>query len=288
MRFGFVAKGQGRYPVGVLCSMLEVSRSGFYAWKQHKPSQREQDNQVLLEHIRRIHRQSRKTYGSPRVHAALWREGWRCNLKRVARLMRQEGLVGLRKYHKVNTTNSQHAFPVAPNLLSQQFEAERPNEKWVADITYIPTTEGWLYLASVMDLFSRKIVGWEMSGEISADLVESALRMALYQRQPGLGLLHHSDRGSQYASYQIRTILDANRIQVSMSRTGNVYDNAVMESFFSTLKCEWVHFQRYENRDQARTDIFAYIEGFYNTVRLHSTLGYLSPNEFEAKFHQSP
>jgi putative transposase len=188
----------------------------------------------------------------------------------------------------VITTDSQHDFPIAPNVLDRDFQASKPNQKWVADITYIPTQEGWLYLAGVLDLFSRKIVGWQMSNQINADLVENALRMALYQRQPGAGLLHHSDRGSQYASSSIRNILAANHIQVSMSKRGDCYDNAVMESFFGTLKNEWVHHQKYQTRLQAKTDIFAYIEGFYNTVRLHSTLGYLSPTEFEARFIQSP
>jgi putative transposase len=267
MKYRFAAKVQSAYPVKILCRMLEISRSGYYAWMGRKPSQREEANQRLIEHIRLIHRLSRKTYGSPRVHAELRKQGLRCNHKRVARLMRQENLVGQRKYRKVITTNSKHSYPVAPNLLNREFEAQKPNQKWVADITYIPTAEGWLYLAGVMDLYSRKIVGWEMSGEIKTDLVENALRMALYQRQP---------------------ILRANRIQVSMSRKGDCYDNSVMESFFSTLKCEWVHFQKYESRAQARTDIFSYIEAFYNTVRIHSTLGYLSPNEFEAKSFLSP
>ena len=243
MKYRFVAKVQSAYPVKILCRMLEISRSGYYAWKGRKPSQREEANQRLIEHIRRIHQLSRKTYGSPRVHAELRKQGWRCNANRVARLMRQENLVGRRKYRKVITTNSKHSYPVAPNLLNREFEAQKPNQKWVADITYIPTAEGWLYLAGVMDLYSRKIVGWEMSGEMKTDLVENALRMALYQRQPKSNLLHHSDRGSQYASNQLQTILRANGIQVSMSRKGNCYDNSVMESFFSTLKCEWVHFQ---------------------------------------------
>jgi putative transposase len=288
MKYRFVAKVQRIYPVEVVCAILGISRSGYYAWKKRKRSQRELDNQALIEHIRRIHRMSRKTYGSPRVHAELWREGRCVNHKRVARLMRQEGLVGRRKHRRMVTTHSKHPFPIAPNLLNQEFNAEKPNQKWVADITYIPTAEGWLYLAVVLDLFSRKIIGWEMSSELTADLVEQALRMALYQRQPGSELMHHSDRGSQYASHQIQAILKANRIQVSMSRKGNCYDNAVMESFFSTLKGEWVHYQKYETRAQARRDLFTYIEGFYNTVRLHSTLGYLSPNDFEARSIPSP
>jgi transposase InsO family protein len=243
--------------------------------------------QILLGRIREIHKLSRKTYGSPRVHAELKRQGIACNQKTVARLMRLDGIQGQRKRRRVTTTDSNHCFPIAANLLNRDFHADQPNQKWVADITFIPTAEGWLYLAGVLDLFSRKVVGWEMSNRIDADLVERALRMALYQRQPGRGLIHHSDRGSQYASHQIRNLLAANQIQVSMSGKGNCYDNAVMESFFGTLKNEWVHHQRYQSRYQARLDIFKYIEGFYNTVRLHSTLGYMSPNEFEAMYHDN-
>ena len=288
MTYRFIQRHGQAYSVGRMCMLLNICRSSYYAWKKRKPSRRTQENQALIEHIRRIHKLSRKTYGSPRVHAQLRKQGWTCSRKRIARLMRQDGLQGRRKYRKVTTTDSKHNFPIAPNVLNREFRAAKPNEKWVADITYIPTEEGWLYLAGVLDLFSRKIVGWEMSAQINADLVENALRMALYQRQPGANLLHHSDRGSQYASYSIRNILAANHIQVSMSNKADCYDNAVMESFFGTLKNEWVHHQKYQTRYQARTDIFGYIEGFYNTVRLHSTLGYLSPVEFEAKFIQSP
>ena len=288
MKHRFIEKHQDRYSVGRVCTLLGVSRSGYYAWKKRKPSQREQINQALIDHIRRIHKMSRKAYGSPRVHAQLKKQGYTCNHKTVARLMHQDGLKAQRKYRKVITTNSKHSFPVASNVLNREFQAERPNQKWVADITYIPTEEGWLYVAGVLDLFSRKIVGWEMSSQIDATLVERALRMALYQRQPDKGLLHHSDRGVQYASHQIRNILASNQVQVSMSGRGNCYDNAVIESFWGTLKNEWIHHQKYKTRSQARTDIFSYIEGFYNTVRLHSTLGYLSPVEFEAKFQNSP
>jgi transposase InsO family protein len=287
VKYQFVARHQGKYPVRRICGLLGISRSSYYAWKKRKPSQREHENQALLDHIRRIHRMYRKAYGSPRVWAQLKKQGYRCNRKTVARLMRKDGLRGQRKYRRVVTTDGKHNFPVAPNLLNRQFLADKPNQKWVADITYIPTGEGWLYLAGVLDLFSRKLIGWEMSSHIDAELVEKALRMALYQRQPDFGLLHHSDRGSQYASHQIRNILNANRVQVSMSGKGDCYDNAVMESFFGTLKNEWVHHQKYDTRSHARTDIFSYIEGFYNNVRLHSSLGYLSPNEFEANYLKS-
>jgi putative transposase len=288
MKYRFIEKHRKQYSVSRLCLMLGIKRSSFYAWEKREPSQREQDNQALIEDIRRIHKKYRKTYGSPRMYVQLKKEEIPCSKKRVARLMRQDGLKGQRKYRKVITTNSKHDFPVAPNVLNREFQAEKPNQKWVSDITYIPTDEGWLYLAGILDLFSRKIVGWATSDLIDATLVEKALRMAMYQRGPGRGLLHHSDRGSQYASRQIRDILAANQIVVSMSGKGNCYDNAVMESFWGTLKNEWVNYQKYQTRSQARTDIFSYIEGFYNTVRLHSTLGYLSPAEFEAIYQNHP
>ena len=288
MKYQFIEKHRKQYSVNRLCLMLGIRRSSYYAWTKRKPSQQEQNNQALIEHIRRIHKKYRKTYGSPRMYVQLKKEEIPCSQKRVARLMRQDGLKGQRKYRKVITTNSKHDFPVAPNVLNREFSAEKPNQKWVSDITYIPTDEGWLYLAGILDLYSRKIVGWATSDLIDATLVEKALRMALYQRGPGRGLLHHSDRGSQYASHQIRNILADNQILVSMSAKGNCYDNAVMESFWGTLKNEWVNQQKYQTRSQARTDIFSYIEGFYNTVRLHSTLGYLSPAQFEASYHNHP
>ena len=288
MMYRFVEKSREQFSVGQLCRVLGIARSAYYRWKKRWPSQREKDNQVLIEHIRRIHKLSRKIYGSPRVYFQLKKQGIACSPKRVARLMRQDHLYGRRTHRKVRTTDSQHSFPVAENLLNREFEAERPNQKWVADITYIPTDEGWLYLAGVLDLFSRKIVGWAMSSRIDADLVDHALRMAYYQRQPEEGLLHHSDRGSQYANSPIRNLLAAYHTQVSMSGKGNCWDNAVMESFWSTLKNEWVHHQQYKTRAEAKTDIFEYIEGFYNTVRLHSTLGYLSPVEFEANHQMTP
>jgi putative transposase len=288
MKYAFIEKNQQFYGVGAQCKILEISRSGYYAWQKRKKTDKKDHNQALIEHIRRIHQLSRRTYGSPRVYEELRTQGIICNRKRVARLMRLYDLKGCRKQIRAHTTDSNHAYPIAPNLLNRDFTTEAPNKKWVADITYIWTREGWLYLATVLDLFSRKAVGWDMGAQVTASLVENALRMALFERQPGPGLLHHSDRGSQYASGQFRTILAANRIQVSMSRKGNCYDNAVMESFFSTLKCEWVHHQDYRSRLEARLDIFDYIAGFYNPVRLHSTLGYLSPNQYEAKWQSSP
>lgn len=288
MKYIFIEKHTPQYPVRQLCRTLDVSHSGYYAWRKRQARPKDPHLMALLAHIARIYKRSHKTYGSPRVHAQLRKEGFHYNRKRIARLMRLKGLVGQRKTRKVTTTDSRHDFPVADNLLNREFQADEVNQKWVADITYIPTREGWLYLAVVLDLYSRKVVGWSMMASMTADLVEDALKMALYERQPDPGLLHHSDRGSQYASQQIRQLLDAQHITVSMSRRADCYDNAVMESFFSTLKCERVHFQDYRTRAQASLDIFAYIAGFYNRARLHSTLGYLSPEEFEAQGGKSP
>jgi len=290
MKYEFIDQHRKHYPIGRQCQVLGVARSGYYAWRKRLNDQQKTKDciRALIKHIRRIHMKSRQTYGSPRIHAELRAEGVLCNHKRVARLMRLEGIQGRCKRRKVITTNSNHTFPIAPNLLDREFTAESPNQKWVADITYIPTQEGWLYLAVVIDLYSRKVVGYGMGPQITADLVEDALRMALFERQPDPGLLHHSDRGSQYASEQIRQIMAANHIEVSMSRTGNCYDNAVAESFFSTLKNELVHHQNYKTRMEACRDIFNYIAGFYNTERLHSTLGYLSPTDFENGQTNSP
>jgi transposase InsO family protein len=287
MIYRFIETNRGRFSVEQSCRVLGVARSAFYRWTKRQVSQREKDNLAMIEHIRRIHKKSRKAYGSPRVYFQLKKQGIRCSRKRVARLMKADGLCGRRKYRKIRTTDSNHKLPIAENVLNREFDANQANKKWVGDITYIWTEEGWLYLAGVLDLYSRRLVGWAMSETIDAELVEKALRMALYQRQPDGGLLHHSDRGSQYASRQIRDILSANQIEVSMSRTANCWDNAVMESFWSTLKNEWIHHQIYRTRAEARTDIFEYSEGFYNTVRLHSTLGYMSPAEFE-ECHRNP
>lgn len=264
-----------------LCSALGVAPSGYYAWRERPVSQREMANQVLIGQIEAVFQQSHQTYGSPRVHAELVKQEIPCNEKRVARLMRLQGLQARRVRRRRTTTDSQHTQPVAPNVLNQDFHATAPNQKWVTDITYVPTAQGWLYLAAVMDLFSRRIVGWAMDATITTQLTLQALRMALLTRQPPAGLLHHSDRGSQYASHEYRTLLDHHQIQVSMSRTGNCYDNAAIESFFATLKTELVHHHQYLTRSQAKSSIFAYIEGFYNRRRCHSALGYQSPLEYE-------
>ncbi len=264
-----------------MCELLSVSASGFYAHQKRPMSRRARDNQELVGHIRRVHQESRQTYGSPRVHAQLRAEGQRCGLNRIARLMKKHHIQAKRRKKRRKTTNSQHGYPVAPNLLQRQFQAEHPNTKWLSDITYIPTANGWLYLAVVLDLFSRRIVGWAMDRHMHVSLPVRALKMALTTRQPQPGLLHHSDRGSQYAGSAYQRLVAAYQIQSSMSGTGNCFDNAPVESFFGTLKRELVHFRSYQTRREARLDIFEYIEGFYNTRRRHSTLGYLSPLDFE-------
>jgi len=276
------------WPLGVMCRILQVSRSGYYAWSSRHastsgpPSARFSRRTVLRDAIRQAHQRSRRTYGSPRVTAALRKEGVVCCVNTVAKIMREDGLAAkVRRRFKV-TTDSSHDLPTAPNRLDRCFVRQQPNQAWVGDITFIATDEGWLYLATVMDLYSRRIVGWALSDRLTTELVTGALRMALAQRRPPAGLLHHSDRGCQYASEAFRQLLAAHQIVASMSRKGNAYDNAPMESFFSTLKRELVHQRTYATRDQAKTDVFEYIEVFYNRQRLHSTLGYQSPIEFEA------
>jgi putative transposase len=267
-----------------MCRVLEVSVSGYYTWRQRAPSPQSQANAVLTAQIRTVHTTSRQTYGSPRVHAALRAQGIRCSRKRVARLMRlQELRGGERRKQRPTTTNSQHDHPVATNLLARDFRASAPNQKWLADITYIETHEGFLYLASLEDVFSRRIVGWAMSERIDKALVEQALAMAQARRQPTTTVLHHSDRGSQYASHDYQAALARGHFTVSMSRTGNCWDNAMKESFFATLKTECATVP-FATRAQARTAIFEYIEVWYNRQRLHSALGYLSPEQFERRF----
>jgi transposase InsO family protein len=266
-----------------MCGVLSVKRSGYYAWRKRLPSTREQANQALLELIEAEYQHNRKTYGSTRLHVVLRRKGVVCGHNRVARLMRMHGIVALtrRRYHP-RTTQRQAGVIPAPNLLKQDFSASAPNQKWVSDFTYIQTGEGWLYLAVVLDLFSRKVIGWSMSRRMDTALVETALRMALLGRRPPAGMLHHSDQGSQYTSAAYCSCLNAALAQLSMSGVGNCYDNAVMESFFATIKTECVT-GPFSTCALARTTIFEYLEVWYNRQRLHSTLGYYSPVDFEQK-----
>ena len=282
MKYAFVDEHRARYPVEQLCRALEVTASGYYAWRRRPPSPRALANQALLVDIRASHARSRRTYGSPRVHADLVAQGQRCSRHRVARLMRQDRLQARpRRRFRPTTTQVDRSLPVAPNRLQRPFQASTPNQTWLSDITYVPTAEGWLYLAVVLDLHSRRVVGWAMTSRLDTALVLSALRLALGRRRPPASLVHHSDRGSQYASRDYRAMLAAQGVQASMSRGGNCYDNAPMESFFATLKVEQIHRQRYSTRAEACQDIVAYIEGFYNPTRRHSALGYRSPMEFE-------
>lgn len=281
MKYTFIAAHTEQFPVQRMCRTLGVGRSGYYAWQRRSPSSRAQANQTLVELIRAEHQASRKTYGSPRIQMALQRKGVACGRHRVARLMHQHGIYvhRRRKAHPVTTQRQPGVVP-APNRLNQDFSAPAPNRKWVSDFTYIETGEGWLYLAVVLDLFSRRVIGWAMSETMDTALVEAALRMALLGRRPEAGLLHHSDQGSQYTSAAYLSCLTAASTQLSMSRVGNCYDNAVMESFFGTLKTECV-IGPFVTRTQARTTIFEYMEVWYNRQRLHSTLGYFSPVDFE-------
>lgn len=283
MIWRFIAENQGRWPVVRMCKVMDVSRSGYYTWRRRPPSQREQANQELVAAIRQVHRNSMQTYGSPRVHAELKAQGYTCSLNRVARLMRLHDIQARQRRRYKVTTRSEHSYPIAPNLLNREFNANHPNEKWAADITYIWTDEGWLYLAVVLDLFSRMVVGWALDASLESDLVEHALRMALARRYPNGNLLHHSDQGSQYASFSFQALLVNGGIMASMSTTGNCYDNAPVESFFATLKCDLVNRRRYRTRAEARLDIFWYIEAFYNRQRRHSSLDYLSPLGYERR-----
>jgi transposase InsO family protein len=283
MKFDFIAAEKAQYPVALLCRALDVSRSGFYASQRQRACARTRRDHQLAATIATIHAESQRRYGSPRVHRELRRRGESVGRKRVARLMRTHGLAARRPKRFVRTTDSRHGLPVAPNVVARDFTAAAANRVWVGDITYVPTREGWLYLAALLDVFSRRVVGWAMASDLSRGLVLEALDMALKGRKTGRGLVHHTDRGSQYASRDYRAALRARGITCSMSRAGDCWDNAMAESFFSTIKCELIHDADFATRTLAARAIEDYIVNFYNCRRLHSSLGYVSPIEFELR-----
>ncbi len=282
MTFSFIEQHARTWPVRLMCRVLEVSPSGYYGWRSRPESARAAANRQLLADVRRIHAGHHGRYGSPRVHAALRAEGRSASRGRVERLMHSYGIRALagRRFRPC-TTDSRHDLPIAPNLLKQDFSASVPNTVWLADITYLPTGEGWLYLAAVLDLATRKVVGWSMRDHMRTELTSAALMMAHQRQRPAAGLVCHSDRGSQYAAEAYRKQLAGMKAVSSMSRTACCYDNAPMESFFHTLKVELVHQRRWATRDEARRDLFAYIEGYYNRQRIHSALGYITPEQAE-------
>jgi transposase InsO family protein len=282
MTYGFIEEHKDQWPVRWLCETLEVSPAAYYAWRQGPRSAGEQRRDALLVEIRAVHAQFKARYGSPRIHKELVARGHGCCVNTVAKLMREAGIAAktARKF-RCTTTDSDHDLPVAENLLDRQFDPGTPNEAWVADITYIPTREGWLYLAAVEDLYSRRVVGWAMAEHMESRLVVDALALAVQRRLPDEGLLAHSDRGSQYASEHYQRLLAKHGITCSMSRRADCWDNAPMESFFASLKKELVHGADFATRAEARAAIFEYIEAFYNVQRRHSSLGYVSPAEYE-------
>jgi putative transposase len=275
-----------------MCRVLEVSRSGFYAWRSREASAADVRREELTAEVKVIHEEVKARYGSPRIHAELVAKGHECSVNFVARVMREAGIAAKTRRKFRQTTDSNHSMPVAENILDRDFDPEEPDARWCADITYIPTREGWLYLAVVEDLFSRKVVGWSMDATMTSRLVVDALEMALTRRRPlkgslSSGLVAHSDRGSQYAGEHYRRRLAEERIECSMSRRGNCWDDAPMESFFASLKKELVHDEDYATRDEAKASLFEYIEGFYNRVRRHSSLGYVAPEEYERTYNRT-
>ena len=293
MKYQFIQQGQ--YATALQCRVLGVSVSGYHAWckrsREDRVSRRAQDNRQLLVQIRAVFEQHRRRYGSPRIYAELRAAGVKCSRKRVARLMRQEQLRACRPRHYRKTTDSNHSHPVAANLLERRFavqEVKEINRAWVGDITYIFTREGWMYLAVLLDLYSRRVIGWAMDSSLGEELVQRALKMALTNRQPTAGVIHHSDRGSQYAAREYQGHLAESGLLCSMSGKGDCWDNAPVESFFATLKKELIHQRQYARRKEAQLEVFEFIEVYYNRQRRHSTLGYLSPTEFEEKSSSQP
>ena len=286
MKYQFMKDHKKKFSIERMSKVFNVSRSGYYRFVGRPSSKRAIENRRLLEKIKVSHREARQTYGSPRIHAELRAQGELCSRQRVARLMQKAGIEAKMKKRFKVTTKANPKAKVAPNLLQQDFHAGAPNQRWVADFTYVSTNEGWLYVAVILDLFSRRIVGLAMSERMTASLVLSALTQAFLHRQPGAGLVHHSDRGCQYTSHDFQQLLALYGMVASMSGTGNCYDNATAESFFHTLKTEHVYFENYQTRQQAKESIFEYVEAFYNRKRRHSTLNYVSPVEFENQWHQ--
>ena len=279
MTYGFMEEHRATYKIATMCDVLRASRSGYYAWRKRRPSRRRVDNQELLGRIRQVHTQSRRLYGSPRITVELKEQGFRCGKNRVARIMRDHGICGeVKKRRFRRTTDSRHDYALAANLLIDQGQTEGV---WASDITFVPTSEGWLYVAAVMNVKSRRVIGLSMSDKLSQELASAALRDAAGRQSPPEGLIHHSDRGRQYASYAYQELLREYGITPSMSRSGNCYDNAYVESFGGTLKTELVHGERYRSRLEARLSIFEYVEVFYNRQRRHSALGYRSPVQYE-------
>jgi transposase InsO family protein len=281
VRFAFIDEEKATWPVDAMCDVLSVSRSGFYAWKTRPTSPRALEDAELVVDIKAAHKAGRGNYGSPRVFRALRKRGKRIGKKRVERLMRQEGIAGKKRKKFCVTTDSRHADPIAPNIVQRHFDAPVPNAVWVTDVTYVWTHEGWLYLAAILDLCSRRVVGWATSANNDTELALDALKRAKGSRMPLLGLVHHSDRGSVYASEAYRDALKALGAVASMSRKGDCWDNAVAESFFATIKGEMIDDQEFETLAEASVAISDYIDAFYNVSRLHSTIGYVSPIEFE-------
>jgi len=281
MKYLFIENHRSAFRVEKMCRVLGVSRSGYYSWRKRGFSKRGRSNQALLVKIKKFHEDSRRTYGSPRITADLRANGETCGRNRVARVMRVNGIAAKTKRRFKITTNSKHNHPAAPNLVKQEFVAEKPNQLWTSDITYLWTIEGWLYLSVILDVYSRQIVGWAMKKRLTKGLVISAFKQALSHRTPARDMILHSDQGSQYASGDFQSLLNRYGIRSSMSGKGNCYDNAITETFFHTLKTELVYFKNYQTRKEAKLSVFEYIEVFYNRQRRHSSLGYKSPVDFE-------
>jgi len=284
VRYAWIKEHAGQFPLRWMCEVLKVSSGGYYDWRVRKPSVMRRRRDVIAQAAARSYFDSNRIYGYRKVHRDIIESDVKCCPETLRRTMRSLGLFSRVKRKFVATTDSNHTLPVAQNILDRDFVSDSPDRKWASDITYIATDEGWLYLAAVMDLYSRKIVGWSMSQRIDANLVEQALKMAVSQRRPQPGLVCHSDRGSQYASDSMQKLLGDHKMVCSMSRKGNCWDNACMESFFGSLKSEWVYGKRYATRDSARKDVFKYIEMFYNRQRRHATLGYVSPAAYEQRY----